>query len=180
MPLTAGTNCFTQAADAVRLMLASSPKVRTFLGAADEAAAQARIYSHEVPRTAIADQDDWDAADYVAQFPCAIVSPPSDGRWFVMKAIARDNTIQYEVDFTFIVRLEAFADPAKDEQEQLRSFENVALDGIEEMLADQTGEPGIFTPTEVTILELYRADFRKRQDLGHLLGVVIQFERSTA
>lgn len=179
MALTAGTNCFTQAEDSVRLMLAKSPKFRTFLGAADESAAQAKIYTDEVPRSDQVDRDDFDTDVYLAQFPCAIVSPPSDGRWFVMKAIARDNTIQYDIDFTFIVRLETFADPAKDEQEQLRYFKNLALDGIEEMIASQTGEPGVFMPTEVSVLELYRADFLKRQDLGHLLGVVIQFERVT-
>lgn len=179
MPLTAGTNCFTQAEDSVRLMLATSPKLRTFLGAADEASAQARIYTDEVPRTDQIDSDDWDSATYLAQFPCAIISGPADGRWFTMKAIARDNTLQYDVDFTFIVRLEAFADPAKDEQEQLRAFKNLALDGIEEMIASQTGEPDVFMPTEITIEETYRADFRKRQDLGHILGVVVAFERRT-
>ena len=176
MALTAGTNSFTQAQDAIRALIAKSTAFRTFLGAADEAAAQAKIYTNEVPRSDDDTRDDWSAAEYVAQFPCAIVTPPEDGKWFVVEMDARDTVPRYKCSFVFVVCFEAFADPTKDEQESWRLFENLLYDGLEDCLNNAIAEPGVFLATQITPLDQYRKEFRGRSDLGNKLTTAIQFE----
>ena len=174
--ITAGTNTFTKCEDAIAALLAKSSAVRLFLAVADETEAYTKIFIDEVPRTDQVDSDDWDHATYVAQFPCVIISAPTDGKWFTVELDARDSSPLYKASFMFALRFEAFADESEDEQEQLRAFKNSVFDGIEDMLNSAVMEPGVFLPTSIEPLDAcYRLDFRRRQDLGHIIGTSFLF-----
>jgi hypothetical protein len=174
--VTAGTNSFTKCEDAMSALLAKSSAVRAFLLVADETEAYTKVFIDEVPRTDQVDSDDWDHETYVAQFPCVIISAPTDGKWFSVEMDARDSSPLYKASFMFALRFEAFANESEDEQEQLRSFKNAVFDGIEDMLNRAVMEPGVFLPTSVEPLEsCYRLDFRRRQDLGHIIGASFLF-----
>ncbi len=175
MALTAGSNIFTRAEDSVRALLAKSSDVRAFLGVATEEDAQARIYTNELPRTDD-DRDDYTSDAYLAQFPCCIVQPPEDGKWFTAKQTALDGLRSYDYDWSFVIRFEAIADASKDEQEQIRAFQNAVGDGLEDMLDALSGEPGTLGVTEISAAGMFRADFRRRQDLGHVLVFAVRVD----
>lgn len=171
MALTAGTNCFTQAEDAMLALLAKSAGVRSFLGVSTEEEAYGRIFVDEIPRADKVETDGWDAAEYVAQHPCIILSAPADGKWFTVVMDARDNQPQYVVSYVFALRFQAFADAGIDEQEQRRKFKNAVLDGISDMMDHTVAEPDVFMPTNIEPLDgIYQLDFRLRSDLGHIMG----------
>lgn len=177
MTIAAGTNCFTQAEDAIVSLVVKSPKARLFLGAANESAARGRVFLDEVPQTDKLDSDDWDQATYLGRFPCAIVSQPADSKWFHVRQAARDVQVQYDLDFLFAVRFEMLANPAIDEQQQLRTLKNQVFDAVTEMLENTINEPGVFVPTRIEPIELYRLDFRNRVNLGHIIGTALLFVR---
>lgn len=158
-------------------MLAKASSNRAFLGVATEEEAQARIYTNELPRTDD-DRDDYATDDYLAQFPCCIVQPPEDGKWFTARQTALDGYRSYDLDWAFIVRFEALADASKDEQEQIRHFQNQVGTALEQMLNELSGEPAVFGVTQLTAEGFFRADFRRRQDLGHILVFVVRIEHT--
>lgn len=178
MSLTAGNNIFTVAEDQIVSLFAKSAKVRTFLSVASEALARAKIYIGEIPQLGKVDEDEIDNDVYLSQFPCIVISAPEDGKWFTVRQEARDNVVQYSVDFRFAVRMEWLVDETKDEQEQIRSFSNAAYGALEEVLGTTSAEPDVFVPTAVEPIDgLYRADFRNRVGPGHIMGTALLFTR---
>lgn len=178
MALATGTNCLTKGEDALRTMLANTSQFQAFVAAGDAAEALESIYTNEVPLPGDADSDEWSPSDWLALFPCAIISPPADGEWLTFDQFASDNQLQLMVtQLGYGLRMEAFVDASVDEQKQIRQFLNKAGDVLEALASRAGLHDGEFGFTSLGNVQLYKYDFARRHNMGHVIGLTMDLRR---
>lgn len=177
-PITPGTNCLTQAEDSVVELFANLASFQAFAGVGDALSAKQRIYVHDIPGTLTDDSDTWDAAEWLAMFPVALVKEPEDApMWDIVQA-ARDRLIQYNINLAFEVTLEAYPADGLDDQEQARAFMNAYGAIVEELHTVANLRPGEFAPSRISPSgKLGRRHYAKHADLGDVFFHSILLER---
>lgn len=172
----AGTNCITQAEDALIELLANSAAFRTFTGTANATAAKTKIYLYDVPATA-QDKDDYSSAEFVALFPCAIIGPPDEGQTLEGRYTANGVNYEYTVDLAFSVRFERQRGASDTDQVAVRKLCNAIGDVIDQLML-QSGNGGNFAFTYVAPIGTpYVGEYGRDQSLGVVEGWKWLFRR---
>ena len=168
-PTVAGTNCITQSEDVLVDTIAGLAAFQAFTGTANSAAAKARIYVGDIPRTA-EDQDHWTDAEIAAIYPCCIICPPPDGNEAQFRYTANSGFYDFTVNLRFLLRFERFVPASTDEQNVIRTIKNQVGD-IAEDLAEAAGVGDKFAATDIMTNGVpYRSNFGRAEPQGDICG----------
>lgn len=178
--VAAGTNCITQGEDAVIKLLSETQEFRDFCGVSSLAEAAARIHPCEVPLPDDIDSETWRPADWISQFPCAIVAPPEQGEWIEYVQTANDGFHSFNVSLRYSVRLERFATNEASRPEQIRSFMNAAGDVLEAIASRANGYEGEFGFTDLTSVDLYSYANVRIRNMGRVFGLTFELARTVS
>lgn len=174
-PLTAGTNCLTKIEDAIVNLLANTTAVQTFLGEANATAAKGRIFLHTIPEAV--GRDAWNATEWLAKFPCVIITGPEDGDVLRLSASSRDEGLGFDLHSKFSVRLEAYAAENETNDEEIaRLFLEKAgqvVDDIRDRVGTAAGE---YQFTGLALNNVYRGRYDRYVTLGDTLGIKLEIE----
>lgn len=174
-PITAGTNCLTKTEDAIVSLLANTAAVQAFLGEVNAAAAKTRIFLHAIPEAI--GRDAWNEDEWLAKFPCIIITGPDDGDVLRLSASARDEGLGFDVHTKFAIRLEAYATPDETNDEEVaRKFLELAgavVDNIRDRVGTAAGE---YQFTGLMLNSVYRGRYDRYADLGDTLGIKLEIE----
>lgn len=177
MPLPTGTNCITKAEDALRQLLANNSHFQNFCSAVDVVGALARIYTYEVPLPADTERDDFDPTQWLALYPCAVIRMPPSNEWFSFSQTARDQYNSFEFAISFIISFECVLEPDLDEQDQIRTFMNIAGNILQSITIPTVDEPIQYHFVALEAVELTKFAFHKRQDLGDIISLAVKVTR---
>lgn len=180
-PTIVGTNCLTQAEDAIVALVCNLASFQLFVGCppGDQLAAKAKIHVHDLPQTLQEDSDTWSDAEHLAMFPLAIIREPLEGEMFTVVQAARDREIRFNLNLRYSLTLEKFAQAGLDDQDQMRDFVNAYGAILDEMVEVANANPGEFAPTGIRQGgSLYRTHYAKREYLGDIIGCTFELERT--
>jgi len=151
--------------------LSNSAAARTFLGAANPAAALARIYLHELPKPA-ATRDDYSSAEWAALHPHILLTPPDGQQWYEL--IAAGTGAHYSCSFRAQMEFTRIVVPGSKTEGDICLEFIETVGGIIDELAGVRYEPTGFAFTRITIDQpVWRADPQDRIELGDLQALTV-------
>jgi hypothetical protein len=172
MPLTAAAGSISLAVDYLRTTLADSAAFRTWAGAANQAAALARIYYESLPPPA--NGNEHTLAELAAYRPYALVwVSPEDG--FRKRHISQAASFGYAQSGTMLFRMLQTVDPAiaNDPAEISRRFINT-IGTIFDEFEDLCGLAGYLAIESMEIdFGPYRGDPDEKTTQGDYIGIDI-------
>ncbi len=139
MAVPIGTNCVTKIEDSFMDLLASTAAFQAWTSTASKAAALARIYIDALPEPAVVPE--YDASEWSAYFPLALIMQPADGEQVRLSATSHGEGWEYHVASKIGVSFLRFRTSGISLQQEIRNIRNEIGDIVEDM-ADGSGRAG--------------------------------------
>jgi hypothetical protein len=168
MAYAAGTNCLTQAEDAIKAMLAATTQFQTWLGVSDATRAAERVWIDELPWPNKQFGEEYEPDEWKQLFPHVIIEPPPEGNAITITHYAIGSVWEYLPGYLFILRFERYETAGALKHEDMRLFKNEVGD-IMQAMTDIAHEHFAFEVAEPAAAP-QRGQYAQFPDLGDLLS----------